>query len=117
MSAERALILAPLGRDAALARAMLGEAGIQAEVMATLGELVVALDREAGFAVVTEEALARADTAPLSRWRERQPGWSDFPFILLTRQGGLERNPSAAAPEFARQRHLDRAAFPPDHAR
>src|SRR4029078_3018518 len=32
-----------------------------------------------------------------SNMLERQPEWSDFPFVLLTqRGGGLERNPSAA---------------------
>jgi signal transduction histidine kinase/ActR/RegA family two-component response regulator len=59
--------------------------------------LVRQLDAGAGFAVVTEEALAGAPLHGLSRWIEHQPEWSDFPFVLLTRRGGgLERNPAAA---------------------
>ena len=92
---ERALILAPRGRDAALAAAMLAEAGIASAIVPSLPAMVAALGDGAGLALVTEEALAGADVAPLDAWRAAQPGWSDFPFILLTRGGGLERNPAA----------------------
>ena len=93
---ERAVILAPQGRDAAVARAMLAEASLRSEIARDLNELVTLIDAGAGFALITEEALANADLQPLARWIEAQPEWSDFPFILLTqRGGGLERNPSA----------------------
>lgn len=93
---ERALVFAPHGRDAEVACGMLKEAGVQAEVTRSLPLLCEQLGRGAGLAVITEEALAGADLAPLSRWIEAQPEWSDFPFILLTgRGGGLERNPGA----------------------
>lgn len=93
---ERALILAPQGRDAAVARAMLEEAGMRAAIIQDVRELVAQLVAGAGFSLVTEEALAGADVKPLADWIERQPEWSDFPFVLLTqRGGGLERNPSA----------------------
>ena len=49
----------------------------------------------AGFAVATEEALRTADLHPLADWIAAQPEWSDFPFILLTLRGGIERNPAA----------------------
>jgi len=55
---ERALILAPRGRDAAIAKAMLEEAQIEALVCPTLSTVMDALDRGAGFAIVTEEAIA-----------------------------------------------------------
>ena len=93
---EDALILAPQGRDASVAHAMLAEAGIRASIVQDIGELVVHLESGAGFAVVTEEALGGADLRPLAEWIGRQPDWSDFPFVLLTqRGGGLERNPAA----------------------
>ena len=93
---ERALILAPQGRDAAVARAMLGEAGLPGDIVESVFEIVRQLKRGAGFAVVTEEALAGTDLRPLSEWLDVQPEWSDFPFVLLTqRGGGLERNPEA----------------------
>lgn len=94
---ERALILAPLGRDAAIAKAMLGEAAIAADICGNLPSLLGELGKGAGFVVVTEEALRTADLHPLAAWIEAQPEWADLPFILLTgRGGGLERNPAAA---------------------
>ena len=94
---ERALILAPQGRDALVAASMLGEAGMPSEIIANLSELVEELTAGAGFSIVTEEALAGAPLHGLSQWIERQEEWSDFPFVLLTsRGGGLERNPAAS---------------------
>jgi PAS domain S-box-containing protein len=93
---ERALVLAPRGRDAALAVAMLAEAGVAAAPIGSLPALLEALKEGAGVVVVTEEALATADLAPISAWIGAQPEWSDLPFVLLTSQGGgLERNPAA----------------------
>ena len=94
---ERALVLAPRGRDAAVASAMLAEAGIQCRACSTIGELVERLHEGAGLVIITEETLATADRGPLAHWLAHQEEWSDFPFILLTtRGGGLERNPAAA---------------------
>lgn len=93
---ERALILAPQGRDGAVARGMLGEAGLRGDVVEDVSQLVAFLLAGAGFAVVTEEAIAASDLHSLSDWLDGQPEWSDFPFVLLTqRGGGLERNPEA----------------------
>ena len=78
---EDALILAPQGRDASVAHAMLAEAGIGASIVQDIGELVVHLESGAGFAVVTEEALGGADLRPLAEWIGRQPDWSDFPYF------------------------------------
>ena len=94
---ERGLILAPQGRDATVAAAMIGESGIRSDIVADISALVAELDAGAGFAIVTEEALAGAPLHALSDWIDGQEEWSDFPFVLLTqRGGGLERNPAAA---------------------
>src|SRR5215813_3634762 len=94
---ERALILAPRGRDAVVAKGILREAGIQAEICADLARLLREIIRGADLVVATEEALGRIDTRGLRDWVAAQPAWSDFPFIVLTRHGGgLERNPAAA---------------------
>jgi PAS domain S-box-containing protein len=94
---ERALILAPRGRDAAIAAALLKEAGIAADICRDVPILLVEIARGAGLAVVTEEAFGTTDLTHLSDWLARQPPWSDFPFVLLTeRGGGVERNPAAA---------------------
>ena len=94
---ERALVLAPQGRDSAVAGAILAEAGLRFEVANSVPELVAHVREGAGFGLVTEEALDGADLRELSGWIEGQPEWSDFPFILLTQRAwGLERNPAAA---------------------
>ena len=53
----RALVLAPYGRDALVAREMLAEAGIRGDVVRSIDELVEELEAGAGFGVITEEAL------------------------------------------------------------
>lgn len=93
---ERALILAPRGRDAAIAGSMLQEAGLRSQVCDGLSALIRELEQGAGFALLAEEGLLTADLNPLAQWLHNQPEWSDFPFVLLTqRGGGLERNPAA----------------------
>ncbi|HYD28713.1 response regulator [Brevundimonas sp.] len=93
---ERALVLAPTGRDAAIAAAILKEAGVPAQVCDTLDALRERLEQGAGLAVVVEEALRDCDLTGLSAWIEAQPSWSDFPFVVLTQRGGsVERNPMA----------------------
>ncbi|RDE07515.1 response regulator [Sphingomonas aracearum] len=80
---------------------MLGEAGIEAAICASLAAAIGELDHGAAFLLVTEEAIATSDLHPLSVWLAEQEEWSDLPVILLTsRGGGLERNPAAA-------RHLE----------
>jgi len=94
--ASKALIFAPLGRDAPVAHTLLEEAGIASVVCADLAEFQSALNDHASFAVVTEEALKSADLHSVASFLQVQPAWSDLPFIILTfRGGGPERNPDA----------------------
>jgi signal transduction histidine kinase/CheY-like chemotaxis protein len=93
---ERALILAPQGRDAFVAAKILHEGGLLAEICSDLPKLLNELAGGAGVAVLTDEAVRSADVTDLAAWVGLQPPWSDFPFVLLTeRGGGLERNPTA----------------------
>ena len=93
---ERALLLAPRGRDAAVAREILHDGQISATICRDLNELLRHLQRGAEVAVVTEEAL-RGEIRALAAWVQGQPPWSDFPFVVLTEHGGgIERNPEAA---------------------
>jgi len=93
---ERALLLAPRGRDAAVAREILHDGQIATLVCHDLGHLLQQIERGGDVAVITEEAL-RGDTRALSAWVNKQPPWSDFPFVVLTEHGGgIERNPEAA---------------------
>jgi PAS domain S-box-containing protein len=96
-SSERAVILAPKGRDASVAAALIREAGYHANVCADLGALVDEIESGAGLAVIADEAVMTADLRGLVAWLNGQPSWSDFPIVLLTHQGGgPERNPEAA---------------------
>lgn len=98
---ERALVLAPHGRDAAVAAGMLNETAVRTTACSDIPCLIGELTQGAGLAVVTEEGLMTSDIRLLKAWIDTQPEWSDFPFVLLTqRGGGLERNPAAA-------RHLE----------
>ncbi|WP_332659908.1 response regulator [Brevundimonas sp.] len=93
---ERVLVLAPTGRDAAIAAAILGEAKAPTRICAGLAELLDEMRAGAGMAVLVEEALRDSDLSGLSHWIDGQPSWSDFPFLVLTHRGGsVERNPMA----------------------
>lgn len=92
----RALVLAPHGRDAAVAISLIEQAGIASRACRDLGGLVEALDDDTAFVFITEEAIRTADLKPLTTWLASQPAWSDLPFVLVTHHGGgPERNPIA----------------------
>ena len=93
---ERALILAPQGRDAFVAARILGEARLVAKICDDLPKLLRELTLGAGLAVITEDSIRSADIKGLANWTRSQPPWSDFPFVILTERGaGVERNPAA----------------------
>ena len=93
---ERAIILAPRGRDASIAAEMLASAGIESAITENIASLAHLLSQGAGFALATDESFHRADLRPLDSFVRSQEEWSDFPFVLLTERGGnLERNPAA----------------------
>lgn len=95
-SSERAVILAPTGRDAAVAAALIREAGHYADICGDLPALLHEVQGGAGLAVIADEAIKTADLRGLTNWLNAQPSWSDFPIVLLTHQGGgPERNPDA----------------------
>jgi two-component sensor histidine kinase len=94
---ERALIVAPFGRDAQIAAAILAEAGVACTVCPDIAGLKREAESGAGTALVVEEVLIGHDYSSFAAWLDDQPPWSDFPIVLLTRRGGgIERNPSTA---------------------
>lgn len=93
---QRALIMAPAGRDGAIATSILTEAGYSAMICRDLPGLIARMTEGAGLAVIVEEALKSSDLSGLSAWITEQPSWSDFPFLILSQRGGsVERNPAA----------------------
>jgi len=92
---ERALILAPLGRDSQIALMILNEAGFAGLICRHLGHLCEELESGAGLLVISSEALVGPDLETLFLQIEQQPTWSDLPIVLLTHHGGPEQNPAA----------------------
>ncbi|WP_223569592.1 ATP-binding protein [Pseudomonas sp. BF-R-26] len=92
---ERAIILAPLGRDSQIALMMLNEAGFDGIITRDLGTLCNELSLGAGLLVIASEALLGANLEPLLGLIEQQPAWSDLPIVLLTHHGGPEQNPAS----------------------
>lgn len=78
------MVFAPIGRDAATSVDLLRRSGVAAEPCADLFGLVDALAKGAAAAFIAEEALFGIDASLLFEWVERQPAWSDVPFIVLT---------------------------------
>ena len=82
---QRLLILAPVGKDAALIATMLG-ARVHTHACGDLEALGREVERGAAAILLTEEALAQ-DEQRLAGILATQGPWSDLPVLLLTRQG------------------------------
>jgi signal transduction histidine kinase/ActR/RegA family two-component response regulator len=78
------LIFAPFGRDAAASAGLLRDAGLATVICADLTALISEIEAGAGVVFLAEEGLFGKDMAPITLWVERQPAWSDLPFIVLT---------------------------------
>ena len=92
---ERAIILAPRGRDSQIAMRILQEAGFPALITHDLAGMCRELISGAGLAIIADEALRGADLNPLLGLLSNQAAWSDLPIVLLTHHGGPQQNPSA----------------------
>ena len=92
---RRILVLAPVGRTAPLARAILERAGLACEVCPTMAELCAQLDRGAGAALLLGEAVStEREIRKLAVALQTQPSWSDLPVVVFV--ADLERT----APSF-----------------
>jgi signal transduction histidine kinase len=112
-TSERAIILAPLGRDSQIALMMLNEAGYAGVISRDLMQLCSELEYGAGLLLISSEALLGGDLAPLLRLIEQQPAWSDLPIVLLTHHGGPEQNPaSRLGPQLGNVTFLERPFHP-----
>lgn len=89
------LVLAPVGRDADLARSVLADEGVETVRCESLRDLLVGIERGAGAAVVAEEALAGGAAEVMAQKLESEPNWSDLPVILLTSRRGRVEGVSA----------------------
>lgn len=86
-SEARILLLAPTGRDAELAAAVLEAAGLKAQICRTVADLCGEIARGAGAVFIAQEALSARALADISSAVERQAPWSDLPIVIF---GGRE---------------------------
>ncbi len=93
---DRVLVLAPRGRDALAIGKVLTRTGIATVNACDLSGLVAGLEGGAGAAIVTEESISGPDVEALFAWLERQPPWSDMPFVLLSTKRAGNRPEQAA---------------------
>jgi signal transduction histidine kinase len=93
----RVLILAPIGRDAALLASSLAAIEIEAAIAHDAQSLLAMLADGAGSAIIAEEALTPHLIQGWKHWIEAQPPWSDPPFIVLTFGGRATRQSHARA--------------------
>jgi signal transduction histidine kinase len=112
-TSERAIILAPLGRDSQIALMMLKEAGFDGVISGDLLGLCAELEYGAGLLLISSEALLGRDVEPLVRLIEQQPAWSDLPIVLMTHHGGPENNPASRfGPQLGNVTFLERPFHP-----
>jgi two-component system CheB/CheR fusion protein len=83
---SRFLILAPVGRDAALIQEALSSAGIGSDVCKDVDSVCSAAQQAAGV-MLAEEAVSPNGLARLAQLVEHQPAWSDLPILLLSGPG------------------------------
>ncbi|KAB0494247.1 response regulator [Pseudomonas vancouverensis] len=113
VTSERAIILAPLGRDSQIALMMLNEAGFDGMVCRDLPGMCSELEQGAGLLLISSEALLNSDLDPLLHLIEQQPAWSDLPIVLMTHHGGPEQNPaSRLGPQLGNVTFLERPFHP-----
>ncbi len=89
MMDDRVLVLAPRGRDSEVICQLLTGAGLNCVTVPDPMDLLAGIEVGAAAAIITEEVLAASDETALVEWLDRQPAWSDFPFVILaTKQMG-----------------------------
>jgi len=111
----RVLILAPAGRDAHLAAAVLRDASIPSTVCRDVEMFCAELERGAAAGLLTQEALAQPARARLVAAMSAQPVWADFPLLVVatrppTRDESVRLN--QAVEELGNVTLLDRPLHP-----
>ncbi|TFI58116.1 response regulator [Sphingomonas parva] len=106
------LVIAPSGRDAQVIGELLASAGLSWRADHDGEALLAALIAgDTAGAIVTDDALSRIDSAQLREALDRQPPWSDFPFVLLSRRGET-RQGSRSLEELVNVTILERPLHP-----
>jgi signal transduction histidine kinase/ActR/RegA family two-component response regulator len=89
---HRILVLAPIGRDGALACAVLQEAGMLAAHCVDGEDVLRHTESGVGALVLTEDVVGTGDMILIERLIQRQPTWSDLPVVVFA-----SREPTSVA--------------------
>ncbi|HVV01276.1 MAG TPA: ATP-binding protein [Verrucomicrobiae bacterium] len=86
----------PTRKDAERTAAALAEPKIKCFVCANIAELCGEMERGAGAAILTEEAIDADKTDCLGKVLQQEPAWSNFPLIVLAQERrGARRLPAS----------------------
>lgn len=88
------VVYAPIGRDGSATAELLRRSGMDAVVCHSVDEVLQRAETDASAVFIAEEGLFGHDLKALSDWVDRQPTWSDFPFVVLTSK---HQQPAVAA--------------------
>jgi signal transduction histidine kinase/ActR/RegA family two-component response regulator len=110
--ARRVAVLAPTGKDAALASGILHDASIDSIVCLDVACAAQVIAEGAGLLLIAEEALVQESFRSLTDTLSRQPKWSDLPILLLTRYGADSTTVAAALPILGNVTLLERPVRP-----
>lgn len=89
---ERVLVLMPTAKDSERTRSALSGVGLECLVCKDLASLCLELKQGAGVALLTEEAITASREGCLQEVLRGQPPWSDFPLVVLAREGSEGAN-------------------------
>ena len=84
-------VLAPYGRDGAVAARVLEEQGFAVQVVGGIPELCALVRDGIGIILIAEEALDANARAAVLAELQAQPTWSDVPIIVMIREGELSK--------------------------
>ncbi|WP_205678810.1 ATP-binding protein [Aquisphaera insulae] len=87
---ERVLVLMPTARDGERTSRLMAEADMACHPCENVPELCREIERGAGVALLTEEAIEGDREGRLRETLKAQPPWSDLPLVVLARQGGAD---------------------------
>ncbi|WP_406698232.1 ATP-binding protein [Singulisphaera sp. Ch08] len=87
LSDERVLVLMPTARDGERMGEVLAKEGLDCLVCTDIDHVCREIERGAGAALLTEEAVAGDRNGSLAAALKEQPPWSDLPLVLLAKEG------------------------------
>jgi signal transduction histidine kinase len=100
-SEMRVLILAPVGRDAALLAQTIDALNVVPVIVPDAPALVKELPLGVGASIVADEAISPNHIHELTSWLSAEPPWSDPPFIVMTPGGQSKQSSHQRAQEFS----------------